>query len=844
MAGGIIKTTLALDGEQRFKQGLQNIDSEIRVMNAEIKNLTSNYNSNAKSVKSLSDTQNAMQKKIELSKTKISSLKEAISTSNTEYKKAVEHAEEMAEKFGKNSKEALLAEKAVAKAGKELDGYRIKLANAENDLNKNTAALEKFNKENGKTKIGQAFTAAKAAVSDFTAKLQPALDKVKSISKAASNITFKTAEASAKAFSATVGTAVSGGVKAVTAYTGAVAGSATALYNLTANAALAADDINTLATQTGLSTEQIQKFQYASDLIDVDLDTLTGSMAKLTKNMNTAQKGTGDAAVAFQALGISITDSNGELRNNQDVFNEAIKALGEMENETQRDAYAMSIFGKSAQDLNPLIKGGADALAVLGKNASDAGMILSADALSELNEFNDSIDVMKANVGAAGNVLAVGFAGSFKQFTDLIGSNVPGLVKSLSAVFSGDKIESKNFGEKLSNFAKEFLTKISQMLPDFVSGINTIVTALGTAFMDTLPVMFDDVIPTMIAGAESLTLSVVDALPTFLPMIINGGATLFNGLLTSLNNVVNALIPQLPTIIDNITTAISNNAPVLLSASLTLFEGIITALGTVAKNLMPKLPGIISDICDTLIDHIDEIIDAGFELLIGLADGIIECIPTLLTKIPEVITKLVGELTKSDNLTKLLNAGITLIVELAKGLPQAAGAIAQNVPIVVANIIDTIMSTNWFQVGADIVSGILQGFNGSKGELQKNADAFANDLVVANKKSAKINSPSKLFRDEIGKPLAEGVEVGYLDNLKKITAKIPESFDTITSASSKYVELPSTHTIATQPNYSAGSPVINITIQNASLASDSDITRTAQMLALEEQAQRAALGLV
>ena len=117
--------------------------------------------------------------------------------------------------------------------------------------------------------------------------------------------------------------------------------------------------------------------------------------------METAKKGTGDVASAFKKLGVSITDNKGALRNNQDVFNDVIKALGKIENETQRDAYAMQIFGKSAQDLNPLILGGADALEELGKEAEDAGLILSQDTLDAANEFNDSIDKLKAKTSPA-----------------------------------------------------------------------------------------------------------------------------------------------------------------------------------------------------------------------------------------------------------------------------------------------------------------------------------------------------------------------------------------------------------------------------------------------------------
>ena len=104
------------------------------------------------------------------------------------------------------------------------------------------------------------------------------------------------------------------------------------------------------------------KFQYASDLIDVSMETLTGTMSRMIRTMNTARQGNKQAQEAFDQLGIAITDANGQLRDGETVFNETIKALGNIANETERDAIAMQIFGRSARDLNPLIKGGADRL--------------------------------------------------------------------------------------------------------------------------------------------------------------------------------------------------------------------------------------------------------------------------------------------------------------------------------------------------------------------------------------------------------------------------------------------------------------------------------------------------
>ena len=203
----------------------------------------------------------------------------------------------------------------------------------------------------------------------------------------------------------------------------AASGALVGIAGMAAKSAAAADDINTLAKQTGLSTDQIQKYKYAADLIDVPLETITKSHAKLTKSMLTASKGTGDAANSFKELGVSIQNADGSLRNNKDVFNETIDALAGIENETQRDAYAMTIFGKSAQDLNPLILGGSEALEQLGTDAENAGLILSEDTLNSANKFNDSIDLLKAKT-----------AGSFAKIGAEIATALTPILEKVAAV--------------------------------------------------------------------------------------------------------------------------------------------------------------------------------------------------------------------------------------------------------------------------------------------------------------------------------------------------------------------------------------------------------------------------
>lgn len=176
-----------------------------------------------------------------------------------------------------------------------------------------------------------------------------------------------------------------------------------------------ADQILTLSSQTSLSTDSLQAFQYMSELIDVSLDTVTGSLTKLTNNMQSAAGGTGQAAEAFDALGISVTDQNGHLRNAEDVFYDVIDALGQMENSTERDAYSMDIFGRSAQDLNPMIEAGSDAIEGFAQEAQEMGYILDNEALSALGAADDSFERVKLQMEAVRNQIVAEMAPAIEE---------------------------------------------------------------------------------------------------------------------------------------------------------------------------------------------------------------------------------------------------------------------------------------------------------------------------------------------------------------------------------------------------------------------------------------------
>ena len=268
-------------------------------------------------------------------------------------------------------------------------------------------------------------------------------------------------------------------VEGVKLMAGACTTAITAVGGLAIKAGALADDLNTMATVTGLSTKQLQEFAYASDLIDVSTDTLAGSLKKLTSNMATAQKGSGDVYDTFKALGVEFKNADGTLRNSNDVFNDTIRALGKVKNETERDALAMKLFGKSATDLNPLIEGGIDTLEEMSKQANELGLILSQEALDGANAFNDQLDILKANGKGLFQVIGTEVASSLTPAMEKVNAVTMDVIKSLTTAMKEGGL--KGLVDEASKQIGVLTTKLVENLPKVAEfGVNIIKTLIDT----------------------------------------------------------------------------------------------------------------------------------------------------------------------------------------------------------------------------------------------------------------------------------------------------------------------------------------------------------------------------
>ena len=668
---------IGIEGEKEFKQAVSDINKDLSVFGSELKKVTAQFDTNSNSMGALTAKSDVYNKQIDAQKQKIETLKAALA--------------ESADKFGENDAKTKNWQIALNKA--ETD-----LAKTENSLKQTTDKIDNFGDE-AKDSGNQVETAghkAKNSGDDAEkgesgwSKLGNGLSKVGGLA-----------------------------VKAVAGIGVAAAGAAAGIGAMTVKAAANADEILTLATQTGLSTEEIQKFQYAAELIDVPLETVTGSMAKLTKNMESARTGSKNQATAFAELGVSVTDVNGELRSNQDVFAESIDALGEMENGTQRDALAMQIFGKSAQDLNPLILGGADALKEYGEEAEAAGLILSEEALGSLGEFDNQLQRFKSTISGSGNLFATVFAGPMAEGLETITE----YLRSLTTAFNEGGISA--VADQIGKIMVDVVAKINEALPKIVElGLNIITT-------------------------------LVDGIIQNIPMLMESAITIITILAA-------ALLDMLPDII-------AAGVEVIVSLAMGIAESLPT--------LIPMAVDAILTIVDTLLANIDAIIDAAIAILLAFTDGIIGALPKLIEKVPEIIITITETLAK--NMPKIIEAGIEIIVALAGALVKAIPELLKAIPQVMLAMLKAIGSftKDFATMGGELIEGLWNGISDKAEWLWNKVSGFFSELTNKIKDFFGIASPSKVFA-QMGGFMAEGLGVGFGNEMKDVTKKMQRSVPT------------------------------------------------------------------
>lgn len=247
----------------------------------------------------------------------------------------------------------------------------------------------------------------------------------------------------------------------------------------------AVDEINTNSKKFGISTDTYQQWKYASEIIDVSAETMGAALGKLTKQV-------GKSPEKFEELGISIRTASGAYRDSEDIFYDAVDALGRIDDETEADILANELFGKSYQELKPLIDAGTGSLRELGEEAKNRGAIMTPEELETMNRAKDALDGVRAQLAVALAPVIMALSPYIQQIATWIAEKLASpkvqellekVGEAMGKILEGiaqliqDAIDSGEM-ERFIDWLIEELPDIAQFILNIVGGIKDVLKAI------------------------------------------------------------------------------------------------------------------------------------------------------------------------------------------------------------------------------------------------------------------------------------------------------------------------------------------------------------------------------
>lgn len=330
-------------------------------------------------------------------------------------------------------------------------------------------------------------------------------------------------------------------------------------------------------------------------------------------------------------------------------------------------------------------------------------------------------------IGKIGKAVAGKFPGitsAFSDFTGYLGAWGGNVGSALSGVLG-------NVGKFMPGFAK--LMNFGLVAGVLVAGLGLLNTQFGEQINTLLTTM-------QTKGPELIT-------------------NFCNGIVSALPN----LTAQGGQILNNLMLAITANLPAIIQGGIAIISSLISGIAQQLPTLIPTAVEMILTLASSLLSNIDQIIDAGIDLLVGLAQGLVNALPQLINKAPTIIGQLASAIIR--NLPKILQAGIKILGMLATGLIQAVPQLISKIPSIISQIKNAFTSINWGEVGSNIIKGIANGLKSAGGAIVEAAKSAAKSALNAAKDFLDIHSPSRVFRDQVGKMMALGMGIGFDKNV-------------------------------------------------------------------------------
>ena len=814
--GGAVKLT----GESEYRAALARISQNLREVGSEMKVVSSQYAKSDNSQAALTARTEALNNKMAAQKEKLSvlnaqyrAMSAQYTANNTKHKELVASYDAEKQKLaqieatlGKTSPEYQSQAKVVANLARDVDKssaavnaneiamskMRVQMNNAQADINKTDSEIKSLSPDMGK--------AGKSAneLGDETAKsgkqAQEAVGGYTIFKNVLANLASSGIQAAISGVQRLGSAVVNIGKQAIEAYS-AFEQAKGGIDTLFGNGDLTIEEY---AEKMGKSVDQVR------DKYNQLTDAQNTMLAYANNAFQTAQMSANDYMQTATSFSASLIESvGGDTRKAADYANRAIIDMSDNAskmgtnmqdiqnayqgfakgNYTMLDNLKLG-FGGTTEEAKRLIQEASK----MTEEQKKVGVTVDANSMSFGNLVN-AISVMQTHLGIAGTT-AKEAAGTIEGSMNMVKASWQNLLTGMSSSEADMNTLIGNLVTSVDAFSKNIMPRIAPLINGMVqTAVALLPQAVNMITSQLLPLITAQV-PNIISGIQQVLQAVIAALPqlmqaltaalpqivqallTLLPQLIDAGMQMLTSLIQGITEALPTLIGMLPTIVQQVVSVVLANLPLIIQAGVQLLIALVNGIVEALPQLIQMLPQIVMQITDVLLNNLPLIIEAGIQILIALIEGLTQAIPQLIAMLPGIIIKIVGTL--SAHLPEIVSTGLLMMVKLAAGILRGVGHVIKGAGKIVIELMKALgeLPGMVVDIGKNIVKGVWEGISNSIGWLRDKVSGWVSGIMKDIKGFFGIHSPSRVMRDEVGKYLAEGIGVGFEDEMSSVSKQM------------------------------------------------------------------------
>lgn len=437
---------------------------------------------------------------------------------------------------------------------------------------------------------------------------------------------------------------------------------------------------------------------------------------------------------------------------------------------------------------------------------------LNKDVL-DASTAQTNLEHAMAKLGAVAEPIMTMLKNSFAGFLSALEPAVKLMGEGLKEAFEGSADGAKKFAEGLTGIVDTFVGKLNEMLPQAVELFLQLIPTLIQSLLNSVPtlittfsqiisqvlVALGEMIPQIVQSVIAAIPLVIQALLDATPLLLNGAIAFFSAIVQALPQIVEQVLTMIPTVVNQIVGSLESLIPVLLTGAIALFMAIVDAIPTIIDKLIPQIPKIVNTIINGLLKMLPQLLDGALRLL----EAIIKAIPLLINKlvpqIPKIVRSIVTALT--SRIGDIINGALQLFFGIIDAIPLIIKELIPEIPQIVTSICGALIDCipELFKVGEDLIKGVWDGILSMGDWLWGKVIDFFGGITDKIKGFFGIESPSKLFKNEIGANLALGIGEGFSEEMSDVEKSMQRSMAKITP--SLHIETPNVAPISGNGNW-------------------------------------------